>query len=270
MNKSQKVEIRTPEQIEIMQQSGAMTANALKEVLLNAQPGVSLIELEKIATDTIHGLGGESSFKTVPGYFWTTCLTINDEVVHGIPRDIKLQLGDVLGIDLGAVYQGWHTDAAWSKLIDDIDPKKKRFLEIGEMALEEAIAKAIDGNQIGDISSAIQTRIEGAGYSIIKNLCGHGVGKKLHEAPEIPGFGKPKTGMVLKAGMTIAIEVIYNMGKGDIFEKADGWTISSSDGSLGGLFEMSVVVGEDKPQILTDWRRFGKKGQPIDQKHLTS
>lgn len=252
-----KVNIKTPKELELMRTSGAITAKALKKTLSAVKVGVSLKELEKVAEDEIIKLGGESSFKTVPNYYWTTCLTVNNEVVHGIPRDIKLQLGDKLSIDLGAVYPpdgGWHTDAAWSVIVGKQE-RQSQFLKIGEEALWAGVAQAVYGNRIGDISYAIQTVIENGGFNVVRSLVGHGVGKKPHEDPEIPGFGTPGTGMILKSGMTLAIEAIYTAGSGKVHQKEDGWTIVSDDGSLGGLFEMSVVVGGEKAEVLTDWRK---------------
>lgn len=253
--------------LDLMRKSGWITAKALKKVILAAKPGISLIELEKIAEDEIKKLGGKPSFKSVPGYFWTTCLTVNDEVVHGIPREIILKEGDILGIDLGAVYQGWHTDAAWSVIVKNQkenllrrskikdQKEKQQFLEIGEKTLWAALNKALVGNMIGDISGAIQQRIEGAGYSVVKSLAGHGVGRSPHEEPEIPEFGQAGTGPKICQGMTLAIEVIYAKGGGEVYEKEDCWTIATLDGSLGGLFEMSVIIGEKGPEVITDWRK---------------
>lgn len=253
------VGVRNKEELRLMRKSGEITAKALKKVLENVQVGRTLAELDKIAEEEILRLGGEASFKTVPGYFWTTCLTVNDEVVHGIPRRMTLQAGDVLSVDLGAVYPpgGWHTDAAWSVVVGSGKPEleKKRFLEVGEKTLWKAIGQAVAGNKIGDISAVIQEGVEGAGYSVVKSLAGHGVGQSPHERPDVPTFGQPGTGLTLREGMTIAIEVIYTAGEGEVWEKEDGWTIATKDGSLGGLFEMSMIVGRKKPEVLTDWRK---------------
>lgn len=233
-----------------MRQSGKITAAALKKVLDNIKVGVSALDLDKLAEKEIKKLGGKLSFTTVTGYRWASCITFNEQVVHGIPTDRKLKLGDVVSIDLGVVYKGWHTDAAWSVLVGG---KREKFLEVGEEALWEGISQAIDGNTVGDISSAIQQKVEGEGYSMVRSLVGHGVGRSLHEEPEIPGYGIKGTGMLLKKGMTLAIEVIYTQGKADVLLESDGWTISSSDGSLAGLFEMSVAVGKEKAEVLTAW-----------------
>lgn len=252
------VPIRSEEELKLMRKSGLLSAQVLKKIIDSVKPGITLKELDDLAEKEVFNLGGQPSFKTVPGYYWTTCLTINDEVVHGIPRDIKLEAGDVLGIDLGVVYQGWHTDTAWSVFVGDgkreAGGEKERFLKVGEEVLWQAIKKAVDGNRIGDISSTIQKGIEAAGYSVVKSLAGHGVGRSAHEEPEIPEFGREGKGLVLKKGMTLAIEVIYTLGRGEVFETDDGWTIAAKDGSLGGLFEMSVIVGKNEPEIITDWR----------------
>lgn len=264
MSGSGNVPIRNEQELELMRKSGKITALALKKVLDDVRPGVSLTYLDKVAEEEIERLGGKASFKTVPGYRWATCLTVNDEVVHGIPREIKLVEGDVLGIDLGAVFKGWHTDASWSVLVEDQRLKtkdqkeKERFLETGEKALWEAVGQAREGKRLGDISSAIQEAVEGAGYSVVKSYIGHGVGGSSHEEPEIHGVGKKGTGLRLKRGMTLAIEVIYTAGGDRVEVSRDGWTVVTADGSLGGLFEMTVVIGKKQAEVITDWRGVGE------------
>lgn len=248
-----KLKPKTEAQLKLMRKSGLITAKALKKVLKSVKPGTSLIELDNIAREEILRLGGKPSFMSVPGYKWTTCLTVNQEVVHGIPRsEVVLKSGDVLGIDLGTVYQGWHTDSAWSVVVGG---EKNKFLESGEKALWQGIAQAVEGKRIGDISEAIQTEIEGSGFSVVRSLVGHGIGRNLHEEPEVPGFGKAGTGSKLKKGQTLAIEAIYAQGNYEVVLEDDGWTISTRDGSLGGLFEMTVIVGKEKAEVLTDWRQ---------------
>ena len=272
------VKLRSEQELELMRESGRITAVALKKVLESVKVGVTGLELDQIAEEEMKSQGAQSSFKTVEGYRWTICVTVNEQVVHGIPTTSALKEGDIVSIDLGALYKGWHTDAAWSVLVTAGHPEqsegsvanatsnklrdpssstqddKSRFLAVGEEALWLGIKQAVDGNKIGDISEAIQKKVEGFGYSIVRSLVGHGVGEELHEDPEVPGYGRAGTGMVLKSGMTIAIEVIYNMGKPEVLLDKDGWTIISADESLAGLFEMSIIVGKEKAQILTDWR----------------
>lgn len=246
------IQVRSPDELVLMRKSGRISAVALKKVLEAIKPGVNLLELEDIAAKTIKGLDGALSFKTEPGYFWATCLTVNNEVVHGIPRDIVLKTGDIISVDLGALYKGWHTDTAWSVVVGG---GKSKFLGVGENAMWKGIKQARAGNKVGDISNAIQATIDGAGYSVVRTLVGHGVGKSLHEDPMIPGIGKPNTGPILKPGMTLAIEAIYTAGNGRVSHLDDGWTIVSEDGSLGGLFEMTIIVTEDSPEVLTEWRK---------------
>lgn len=247
---------RSKGELELMRKSGEITAKALKAVLKAVKPGGSLIELDKIAEAEIRRLGAQPSFMTVPGYSWTTCLTINNEVVHGIPREIVLKKGDLFSCDIGAVLNGWHTDAAWSVIVgDEKDAAKEKFLKAGEQAMWQGISQASSGSRIGDIGAAMQKVVEGAGYSVVRSLVGHGIGKKLHEDPEVPGFGKPGKGLPLKKDMTIAIEAIYNQGEPDVVLDNDGWTISTKDGSWGGLFEMTLIVGGEEAEVLTDWRK---------------
>lgn len=238
----------------LMRKSGIIAARALKRALELIKVGVSELEVDKAVEEEIYKQGGDLSYKTVPGYKFATCITVNEQVVHGIPTDRKFESGDLVSVDLAVMYKGWHTDSAWSVLVGK-DAEKEKFLKVGEQALWEGIKQAVDGNRVGDISHSIQTTIEGAGYSVVRSLVGHGVGRSLHEDPEIPGFGKKSTGTVLKSGMSLAIEVIYTAGSPDVVLEEDGWTFSSSDQSLGGLFEMTVIVGQKEPEVLTDWRK---------------
>lgn len=232
--------------------SGRMSAKAMKKVLSAIREGITLKELDEIAEEEIKSLGGKSSFKTEPGYHWTTCLTVNDEVVHGIPREIALKNGDKISIDLGALFSGMHSDTSWSVIVGG---DKSEFLEVGEKALWKGIEKAIAGNRVGDISQAIQETIEGAGFKVVRSMVGHGIGRHLHEDPEISGIGRAGTGPFLREGQAIAVEAIYTEGTREVKVASDGWTVSSEDGSLGGLFEMTVLVGKKKAEVLTDWRR---------------
>jgi methionyl aminopeptidase len=252
------INLKTEKEIKIMQAGGKILAEVLEEVIKNAKAGVSELELDNLAEKLILEKGGKPGFKKVDGYKYTTCISTNDVVVHGVPTNYKLKEGDEIGIDCGVYYQGYHTDMAQTKRVgsqksqntDKID----KFLKTGEKALWEGIRAAKSGNRIGDISKAIQSAVEGQGYSVVRSLIGHGVGKKLHEEPEIPGFlDKPISRTpLLKEGMTIAIEVIYNMGKSDvIYSGEDGWTIKTKDGSLSGLFEKTIVITKQGSKIIT-------------------
>lgn len=248
------VNIRSEDELRLMRKSGQISAKTLKKVLAAVKPGITLLDLERIASEEIERLGAESSFKTVDGYQWTSCLTLNEEVVHGVPRDIQLKDGDILSIDLGALWEGWHTDTAWSVIVGKGDTEREKFLKVGEEALWKGIAQVHEGKTIGDIGGVIQGIVEGAGYSISRNLVGHGVGRELHEKPEVPGFGVKGTGLKLKKGMTLAIEVIYAQGGYEMGIGSDGWTVSTLDGSWGGLFEMTVIVGKKGAEVITNWK----------------
>lgn len=238
-----------------MKEGGRKLGNILQELLNLSQPGVSLAQLEERANVLIGEAGGTPSFRTVPGYRWATCLCINEVVVHGIPTKHLLRDGDKLTIDIGLLYKGLHTDTAWTKLIgSSADEEKKRFLKVGEETLWKAIAVARAGNRIGHISQVIQTGVEGAGYSIVKTLVGHGVGRELHEDPQVPGFvhGAIENTPVLVADETIAIEVIYAMGKGTIeYESDDGWTLATRDRTLASVFEHTIAVTDNRSIVLT-------------------
>lgn len=257
--------VRNRYELELMRKSGKIASAALKKALDSIKVGVSELEIDHITQDEIYKLGGDLSYKSVSGYKFATCITVNEQVVHGIPTERKFQDGDLVSVDLAVEYKGWHTDCAWSVLVsgqgtpqqgsgqagDSEQKEKRKFLKVGEEALWDGIAKALDGNRVGDISSSIQTKVEGAGYSMVRSLVGHGVGRSLHEAPEIPGYGQKGVGGFLKNGMSLAIEVIYARGSSELVLEKDGWTYSTADKSWGGLFEMTVIVGKDKAGILT-------------------
>lgn len=241
---------RNSYELSLMRKSGIIAAKALKVSLEAVKIGATGLEVDKAAEKEIYAQGGDLSYKTVPGYKFATCITVNEGVVHGIPTDRKFVDGDLVSIDLAVMYKGWHTDCAWSILVGK-DPEKEKFLQAGEQALRAGISQATAGNRVGDISSAIQETVEGAGYNVVRSLVGHGVGRSLHEDPEIPGFGKKGTGAVLKSGMTLAIEVIFTAGLPEVVLGSDGWTYETADKSWGGLFEMTVIVGKEKAEGLT-------------------
>lgn len=257
ISRKSKMRSRNRYELELMRKSGAIAASALKKAIAAIKIGVSELEVDKVAEREVYRLGGDLSYKTVPNYKFATCITVNDQVVHGIPTDRRFVSGDLVSIDLAVEYKGWHTDCAWSVLVGR-QTEKEKFLRVGEEALWDGIAQAQDGKRVGDISNAIQTKVEGSGYSVVRSLVGHGVGRKLHEEPEIPGFGSKGTGVMLKKDMTLAIEVIYAMGGYEVVLQEDGWTFSTADKSLGGLFEMTVIVGppagragKEKAEVLT-------------------
>lgn len=255
---------KSQEELEQMKTGGKILAEVLTALLENVRPGVSEKELNAIAEKLIVEKGGEPGFKKVRGYKYAICVSTNDVVVHGIPGEHSLKEGDIIGIDCGVFYKGFHTDMSETRRVSTVNKINKLtinkrdkvdvFLETGKRALEEAIKQAKIGNRVGHVSQTIQRIVEGAGYSVVRNLIGHGVGRSLHEEPEVPGFlDEPlsKTPL-LEEGMTIAIEVIYNMGLPDVvYANDDGWTIKTRDGSLSGVFEKTVAITKNGPLVLT-------------------
>lgn len=249
------IDIKTAEEIEVMRVGGKILSEVLSQVVDNIEPGVSEKELDNLAEKLVLQKGAEPGFKRVKGYKNTICVSTNSVVVHGIPTDYKLKEGDVVGIDCGVFYKGFNTDMSETVGVGSSKKDKTdKFLEVGKRALNEAIKVAKAGNRVGDISKKIQDIVEKEnGYSIVRTLVGHGVGKKLHEEPEVPGFliGRVEDTPLLREGMTIAIEVIYNMGGPDVLLSKDGWTIKTADNSVSGVFEKTVAIKAGAPLILT-------------------
>lgn len=252
------IDLKSPEEIKKMQKGGKLLYQVLLQLLDMAVPGVTLAQLDEKAEKLILRGGGKPSFKMVHDYKWTICACLNDVVVHGIPTDYTLRDGDLLGIDCGVYLEGFHADHAWSKIVGDNKQKsvadKKKFLDVGLSAFEKAIKQAVAGNYIYDISRAIQETVEAGGYSVVRSLVGHGVGRKLHEEPEVPGVvrGKRENSIKIVQGMVLAIEVIYNLGSPDVVYKGkDGWTIATKDGKISGLFESTVAITSRGGIVLT-------------------
>ena len=249
------IHIKNSSEIQKMRKGGKILGDVLSILTQQIKPGMSEIELDNLAENLIIKRGGESGFKKVAGYKHTLCIATNNVVVHGIPGDYKFKDGDVVGIDCGVYFEGFHTDMSQSVIVGSSNDKQvKNFLETGEKALNLAIDQAIPGKRVGNVSKVIQNTVEGQGYSVVKSLIGHGVGKDLHEEPEVPGYllDSIKDTPLLKPGMTIAIEVIYNMGEDEVvYTSRDGWTIGTKDGSVSGLFERTVLITDKKPEVLT-------------------
>lgn len=251
--------VKKPEEIDLMQEGGKKLGEILQKLLDKATSGAALTEIELFAQQLIAQSGGTPSFQTVKNYKWATCLCVNDVVVHGIPTSYLLKDGDILTIDVGLFYKGFHTDTAWTKLIKSKtsqkqDESKETFLKVGEEALWKAIAQAKVGNRIGHITKEIQNTLEGAGYGVVRTLVGHGVGRELHEAPQVPGILKEpiEETLPLTEGMTLAIEVIYAMGGGTVvYTNDDGWSIGTKDRSVSAVFEHTVAITDREPLVLT-------------------
>jgi methionyl aminopeptidase len=239
--------------IKAMRKGGAMLASIRRQIEATVKPGTKLIELDRLTETLINKAGGKPSFKMVPGYRFATCLTVNEGVVHGIPTDRKIKNGDLVSIDLGMYYQGFHTDCATTVIAGKPTAEDQKFLTVGRHALKNAIAKAKADNRIGDISKAIQSTIESAGFSCSRSLTGHGIGAKLHEEPPVPCllFQDIKKTPKLKKGQTLAIEVIYAQGSYGLSLQNDNWTLVTEDGKKAGLFEDTILITDNKPIVLT-------------------
>jgi methionyl aminopeptidase len=246
--------------ITAMTAGGKILGEVLSQVVDSVKPGMTELDVDKLAEKLIRAAGGEPGFMKVPGYSHTICAATNDVVVHGIPTKRVLKHGDIIGVDCGVYLDGFHTDMAETIIVREADKKIedeekiKKFLKVGKDSMLAGIAQAKGGNRVGHISQAIQEMVEGSGFSVVRNLVGHGVGEELHMDPEIPGYLEKKitSTPLLKPGMTIAVEVIYNMGDEEVvYQGNDGWTIVTADGKLAGMFERTILVTEKDPIILT-------------------
>jgi methionyl aminopeptidase len=242
---------KSADEIATMARAGTVVAETLALLEEQIQPGITTAELDAIAEEHIRSRGGEPTFKGYKGYPAATCLSPNSMVVHGIPGQVKLQNGDILSVDVGVTLDGFVADSAWTFAVGTISPEAQRLLDVCKAALEAGIAEARVGNAIADVSRAVQTVTEAAGFSVIRSLVGHGVGRSMHEDPQVPNFVSSYAGPELKAGMTIAIEPMITAGEAEVFIHDDGWSISTSDGSLAAHFEHTVAVTAEGPRILT-------------------
>lgn len=248
-----KFEIKSVEEIKIMAECGEKLSRVKKALFDKVDSGISAYDIEILADKLIKKEGAEASFKKVPGYSWATCVNVGAGLVHGIPKkEIVFKDGDLVSVDLGLYYKGFHTDCSFSKGINP-DSVTVKFLKAGKDALEKAIDSARVGNRIYDISKAIESTIGAAGYNPVRALVGHGVGRNLHEDPQIPCFvpGGRGESMEIPEGATLAIEVMYALGSPDLVQESDGWTISTRDGKISALFEETVAVRKDGPQVIT-------------------
>jgi methionyl aminopeptidase len=242
---------KSPEEIERMARAGAVVADVLALIGERAQPGVTTEELDTLADEFIRSQGGEPTFKGYRGYPASICASPNDLVVHGIPGPYALSDGDVLSVDVGVTLEGFVADSAYTFPIGEIPPEAERLLEACQAALAAGIAQCRDGNRLSDISHAIQAVTEENGFSVVRSLVGHGVGRSMHEEPQIPNYGEPGRGPRLSPGMTFAIEPMITAGSPDVVLHDDEWSISTADGSLAAHFEHTVAITEAEPRILT-------------------
>ena len=243
--------IKTIEEIKIMTQSCQILSKVMKELKDKVEPGITTNELNKIAEDLIFGFGAKPGFKGYGGFPSTMCTSINEQIVHAVPSDRVLKEGDILSLDLGVVYNGFNSDMAITLPVGSIDPEANRLIKATKKALKRAIARAKPGKTIGDIGHAIQGYIEGQGFQVIRDLCGHGIGRQLHESPDVPNFGQRHRGELLKPGMVIAIEPMAVIGQPKIKKGPDGFCYQTADDSLSAHFEHTIAINEKGPRVLT-------------------
>lgn len=248
--------IKTEKEIDYIRESCRIVAETLQLVKTNVKPGVTTLYLDQIAEDYIRSNNAVPAFKgysqgNMPGFPGSICASVDDAVVHGIPRDKKLIEGEIISLDVGVLKNNFYGDAAISVAVGEISESKKRLLDVTKKALYEGIDKAKQGNRVHDISEAIQKYVESNGFSVVRELCGHGVGKYLHEEPSVPNFGEAGTGPKLKRGMTIAIEPMVNAGDFTVRTASDGWTVLTADNKPSAHFEHTVLINNNSPEILT-------------------
>jgi methionyl aminopeptidase len=245
------VVIKSAREIEIMRQAGRIVAETLAVLAESVRPGITTRELDELTFRTITKQGATPSFKGYRGYPASLCASINDEVVHGIPDKRVLKEGEIISLDVGAYYKGLHGDSALTVPVGKANGRVQALLDAGKAGLAAAIAAARAGSRIGDISSAVQTEVEARGFSVVREYTGHGVGRDLHEDPLVPNYGEPHQGLLLRPGMTLALEPMINMGGWAVRVKPNGWTVVTRDGSWSAHFEHSVAITDGEADILT-------------------
>jgi len=248
--------IKSKKEIDYIRESCRIVAETLQLLKAKVKPGITTLELDKIAEDYIRSNNALPAFKGysqggAPGFPGSICSSVDDEVVHGIPSSRTLKVGEIVSLDIGVLKNGFFGDAALTVAVGNISDDRTKLMEVTERSLQLGIEQAIAGNKVHDISNAVQVYVEANGFSIVRDLCGHGVGKFLHEDPSIPNFGRKGTGPKLKNGMTLAIEPMVNAGKYDVITAKDGWTIITADGSTSAHFEHTILINNNLPEILT-------------------
>lgn len=244
--------IKTPEEIELMRKSGKLLAKVHKEIAKIIKPGITTYEIDQFVEEYLRERGAIPAQKGYRGYKYATCASINDEICHGFPRKEPLKDGDIVTIDMVVNIDGYLADSAWSYAVGNISEKAKKLLEVTKKALYIGIEKAIIGNRIGDISHAIQTYVEGEGFSVVRDFVGHGIGKNMHEEPQVPHFGIPGRGPRLMEGMVLTIEPMINIGRYECTIDDNGWTARTIDGSLSAQYEHTIAITKEGPIIITD------------------
>jgi methionyl aminopeptidase len=245
------ISCKSEQELAYMREAGRVVARVHREIARMIKVGTTTLELNRLAEDIIIKAGARPAFKGLYGFPYTICASVNEEVVHGFPSSRKLENGDIVSIDIGAEVNGYFSDSAATYPVGDVSPEVLNLLKATEESLYKGIAMAKVGNRLSDISHAVQTCAEGYGYSVVRDYVGHGIGKQPHEDPQIPNFGKPGRGIRLKAGMTLAIEPMINMGTYEVHTLLNNWTVVTLDAKLSAHFEHTIAITEGKPEILT-------------------
>lgn len=245
------IHLKTEEEIELIRQSSLLVGKTLAEVAKVIKPGIRTIELDRLAESFIRDNGGIPGFKGYNGFPYTLCISVNEVVVHGFPSNREVKEGDIVSVDCGAVMNGFYGDSAYTFMIGEVDPSVRALVEATKASLYEGIERAVEGQRLGDIGAAIQSYVEERGYSVVRDLVGHGLGKHLHEAPEVPNYGRKGTGMKLQEGLVLAIEPMINLGGHRVVQERDGWTIRTSDRKPSAHFEHDVVIRKGRAEVLS-------------------
>ncbi|MGN0465581.1 MAG: type I methionyl aminopeptidase [Lachnospiraceae bacterium] len=246
------VTIKSKTEIELMREAGKILARTHEELGKAIKPGISTYEIDRLGEEIIRSYGCIPSFLHYQGYPASICVSVNDEVVHGIPSKNRiLKEGDIVSLDAGVIYKGYHSDAARTHAVGEISKEAKRLIDVTRESFFEGIKFALDGNHLVDVSRAIQNYVESNGYSVVRDLVGHGIGRNLHEDPQIPNFAGKRRGIRLRPGMTLAIEPMVNCGRYEVNWLDDDWTVVTRDGSLSAHYENTVLITEDGPEILS-------------------
>jgi methionyl aminopeptidase len=246
--------LKTDEEIGLLRDSNLLVSKTLAEVARLIGPGVTTLYLDTVAETFIRDNGGIPAFKGYGGFPNTLCTSVNDEVVHGIPSGYVLKEGDIISVDCGVILNGWYGDSAYTFAVGEIDEEVRRLLEFTRASLDEGVKEAVAGNRIGDISFAVQSKAESGGFSVVRELVGHGLGKKLHEPPEVANYGKRGSGTKMDKGLVICIEPMINLGRKETYQMEDGWTIRTIDGKPSAHFEYAVAVDKGKADVLTTFK----------------
>ena len=246
--------VYSAEEIEILRENNLLVSKTLAEVAKNVKPGVTTEKLNKVAHEFIRDHKAEPGFLGFKGYPKSICASVNDEVVHGIPSQYELKDGDIISVDIGTKMNGFYGDSAYTFIVGEISEKVQKLLDVTKESLFLGIEKACAGNRVGDISYAVQKFAESHGYSVVRELVGHGLGKSMHEPPEVPNYGRRGSGSKLRNGQVICIEPMINMGKKEVRQEADGWTIRTIDGMPSAHFELAVAINNNKADILSTFK----------------